>query len=99
MELIMMSPAELAAELGSRIRDERLRQNLTQRTLAARAGVSRLTVTRMEATGGATLTNLLSVVVALRRVDTLEGLLRPPEPQTFDEFIDKSRPVRQRGRR
>jgi transcriptional regulator with XRE-family HTH domain len=94
----MMSAAELASELGARVRRERLRQNLTQHTLAERSGVSRLTVTRMENDGSATLTKFLSVLVALRRAGDLEGLLRPPTAETIDQFIGGSRPTRQRAR-
>lgn len=93
-----MSAAELASELGARVRRERLRQNLTQHTLAERSGVSRLTVTRMENDGSATLTKFLSVLVALRRAGDLEGLLRPPTAETIDQFIGGSRPTRQRAR-
>lgn len=95
----MMSPTEVAAALGGRIRRERLRQNLSQRTLAERAGISRLTVTRMEATGAATLTNFLSVLVALRRVDDLEDLLQPRVPLSLDAFLEPTEPARRRGRR
>ena len=99
MDLSMMSASELASELGARVRRERLRQNMTQQTLAARAGVSRLTVTRMEANGeAALLTNFLSVLAALRRTAELEGLLAPPVAETIDQFVD-AHPARRRGRR
>lgn len=99
MDLSMMSAAELASELGARIRCERLRRNLTQHGLAERSGVSRLTVTRMEEDGSATLTKFLSVLVALRRAGDLAGLLEPPTAETIDQFIGDSRPTRQRARR
>jgi transcriptional regulator with XRE-family HTH domain len=95
----MMSVPELSAELGRRVRHERLRQNLSQRTLAERAGVSRLTVTRMEADGSATLASFLSVLVALRRSADLELLLRPPPVETIEQFLDDPEPARQRGSR
>jgi transcriptional regulator with XRE-family HTH domain len=98
MDVSMMSAAELAAELGARVRRERLRQDLSQHTLAERAGVSRLTVTRMEAAGSATLTNFLSVLIALRRTGDLEGVLVPPEAVTIDQFLGGAQPSRQRGR-
>ena len=98
-EVTLLSPAELAAELGKRVRRERLRQNLTQRTLAARAGVSRVTVTRMEADGTATLTSFLAVMSALRRAGDLSEILEPPPAVTIDEFIAASEPTRKRGRR
>lgn len=93
-----MSAPELAAELGRRVRRERLRQDLTQRTLAERAGVSRVTVTRMEADGTATLGNFLSVLVALRRGGDLESLLQPPQAATLEQFLGEE-PERKRGRR
>lgn len=99
MDISMMSASELASELGARVRRERLRQNMTQRTLAERAGVSRLTVTRMEANGeSALLTNFLSVLAGLRRTGDLEGLLAPPVPETIDQFVG-AEPTRQRGSR
>jgi DNA-binding XRE family transcriptional regulator len=99
VDLSVMSPAELADELGTRVRSERLRQNLSQATLAERAGVSRITVTRMEAGGGATLVNFLSVLAALRRTGDLEHLLVPPEATTIEQFLGSAQPLRQRGRR
>jgi transcriptional regulator with XRE-family HTH domain len=99
MDMSMMSASELASELGARVRRERLRQNMTQHTLAERAGVSRLTVTRMEANGeAALLTNFLSVLAALRRTGDLEGLLTPPLAETIDQFVG-AQPARQRGSR
>lgn len=99
MDVRMMSAAELAAELGDRVRRERLRQNLTQHTLAERSGVSRVTVTRMESGGTATLTNFLSVLVALRRAGDLDGLLAPAAATTIEQFIGDTQPTRRRGRR
>ncbi len=95
----MLSASELASELGARVRRERLRQNMTQHTLAERAGVSRVTVARMEAKGeAALLTNFLSVLAALRRTGDLEGVLAPPIAETIDQFVN-TQPTRQRGRR
>lgn len=81
------------------IRRERLRQNLSQHTLAERSGVSRVTVTRMESSGTATLTNFLSVLVALQRAGDVDGLLAPPAATTIEQFIGGTQPTRQRGRR
>jgi transcriptional regulator with XRE-family HTH domain len=98
-DVTLLAPAELAAELGLRVRRERLRQNLTQRTLAARAGVSRVTVTRMEADGTATLGSFLAVLSALRRTGDLAELLEPPPAVSLDEFVAAGEPTRRRGRR
>ncbi|MEZ5218528.1 MAG: helix-turn-helix domain-containing protein [Ilumatobacteraceae bacterium] len=98
MELSMMTASELASELGARVRSERVRQNLTQQALAERAGVSRLTVLRMEEDGSTTLTKFLAVLTALRRAGDLDGLLEPPQPTTIDEFVGTARPIRRRVR-
>lgn len=98
MDVRMMSAAELAEELGRRVRRERLRQDLTQQTLAERAGLSRPTVARMEAGGSATLGNFLSLLVALRRAGDLEDLLQPPTAVTVEQFLGEDQ-TRQRGSR
>ncbi len=94
-----MSADELAHELGARVRRERLQQNLTQHTLAERAGVSRVTIARMESTGTATLPTFLAVLIALHRAGDIDHLLTPPEPRTIEQFLGTARPPRQRGRR
>jgi len=99
MDVRPMSAPELAAELGERVCHERLRQNLTQRTLAERAGVSRLTITRMEADGTTTLSNSLAVLIALRRQGDLAQILQPPEATTVEQFLGQQGPTRQRGSR
>lgn len=98
MNLQVMSPAEIAEELGNRVQRERLRQNLTQQTLADRAGVSRVTVARFETTGTATLTNFLSILSALQRAGDLQHVLEPFTATTIEEFTRSPQVPRQRGR-
>lgn len=98
MDIGLMSPDELAAELGGRVRSERLRRNWTQQTLAERSGVSRWTVTRMEAGDSVALSNFLAVLVALGRSDDLDQVLRPAEAQTIEGFVGSAGPSRRRGR-
>lgn len=81
------------------MRRDRLRQNLSQQTGAQRAGVSRLTVTRLEADGSATLATLLSVRMAPRRTADLDLLHQPRHCQTIEQFLEDAEPERQRGRR
>ena len=58
--------AQLAAEVGERVREAREAAGLTQRDLAARMGTSQAAVARLEAGGtGATLTTLHRVATAL----------------------------------
>ncbi len=58
--------AQLAAEVGERIRTPRDAAGLSQRDLASRMGTSQAAIARLEAGGvGATLTTLHRVAVAL----------------------------------
>lgn len=58
--------AQLAAEVGERIRTAREGAGLSQRDLAGRMGTSQAAIARLEAGGvGATLTTLHRVAVAL----------------------------------
>ena len=98
MDIGLMSPDELAAELGGRVRSERLRRNWTQQTLAERTGVSRWTVTRMEAGDSVALSSFLAVLVALGRSGDLGPVLRPAEAQTIERFVASAEPTRRRGR-
>jgi transcriptional regulator with XRE-family HTH domain len=98
VDVRLMSAPEVAAELGSRIRRERLRRDLTPETLAQRSGLSRPTIARMEAGRSSTLRNFLSVLIALGRAGDLEEVLQPPPARTLVEFLGEE-PTRKRGRR
>jgi len=96
------SPEEVARLLSRRLRDERLRREWTQETLAGRAGVSLPTVRRYEQTGRTTVGNLLKLCHALSRLDEFAELLKPPPAQSLAELEarhDDGTPKRQRGRR
>ena len=64
--------------LGEQIRASRLRQNITQEELAARAGISVPTVARLENGGGSSLATFIKALKVLREESWLERLA----PQT-----------------
>lgn len=74
LSLTLSTPDEIGHELGARLRQHRLAQNLQQAELAARASVSEGTVRNLEKKGQATLESLLRIVIALGLVDELSGL-------------------------
>lgn len=74
MDFAFASFEEIQAELGARLRRQRLAQLITQKELAARAGLSVGTVKTLEATGQSSLDSLVRVVSALGLVDELGGL-------------------------
>ena len=70
----MKIPGDWEAELGRQIRALRLRQNLDQRQLAARAGIALNAVKHLESGQGATLHSLVQALRVLNRVDWLRAL-------------------------
>lgn len=60
-----MTTDQIEAELGRRIEAFRLARNLRQEDVAREAGISRVTLSRLEGGKGATLESLLRVMRAL----------------------------------
>ena len=89
--------AAALAELGTRLRRTRLERNLTQEQVAEEAGVSRLTVKRIEDGGSAQLTSLLRVLRSLGLLEALEQLVPEPMPSPIDRLRRRGR-ERQRAR-
>ncbi len=98
MTLIILTANETCAALGERVRQSRLRQNLTQQELGARAGVSFGAVRKLEASGQTTLSTFVKCVQALGLARELETLLAP-EPRSIAEWETSVRAAkRQRAR-
>ena len=96
----LYDPDEAARQLADRLRAERLRQDLTQGTLAKRSGVSLPTVQRYERTGQTTVENLLKLCHALGRLDEFAELLAPPPASSLSELEGRAeKPKRKRGSR
>ena len=73
-----LSDEAVLGELGARLERTRLERNLTQRQLAAEAGVERKAVQRLEAGEPVKLVSFVRVLRALGMLDALERLV--PEP-------------------
>jgi len=74
-------------ELGGRLARVRLDQNLTQRELADRAGVSKRTVERLESGAAATqLSGFIRVCRALGLLERLEVLVPAPLPSPIVQW-------------
>lgn len=98
MDFGLATPQEVAEELGRRARRVRLELDLTQQTLADRAGVSRSLIRRLEDGRPVGLHALLSTLMALGRLEEMSALLRPTPPGSLGEIINPH-PPRQRGTR
>ena len=96
----LYDPDEAARRLADHVRAERLRQELTQDSLAKRSGVSLPTIQRYERTGQTTVENLLKLCHALGRLDEFAELLAPPPASSLSELEGlEQTPKRQRGSR
>lgn len=73
-----LSANALTAELGERLKQARLNQDLTQADVSQRAGISRRTVINAEK-GQVALDNFIAILIALRLTEQLDQFL-PPQP-------------------
>lgn len=71
MAAVNLTPAEMEAALGEKLKALRLSRNLDQQTLAERAGLSVRALRSLESGQGSTLKTLVSVLRALGRQDWL----------------------------
>jgi transcriptional regulator with XRE-family HTH domain len=72
------------AELGRRLERTRLERNLTQRELAAEAGVERKAAQRIEAGEPVRLTSFIRILRALGLLDSLDQLVPEPAPSPIE---------------
>ncbi len=79
-----LSDEAVLGELGSRLERIRLERNLTQRELAALAGVERKAIQRIESGAPVTMTSLVRIMRALGLTDALEELLPPSTPSPVE---------------
>lgn len=92
----ILNPEELARAMGENIRALRLQKNLTQQSLASRAGVSMTALRHLEGGQGANLATLIRVVRALDRQAWLQSLA--PRITINPLHMTPARAIRQRAR-
>lgn len=78
MDYYAMTDAGIEAEIGRRVKELRLRKNLTQMELADAISVARATIERLESGSG----KISTLIAVLRELGQLEGLdiLIPDQP-------------------
>lgn len=81
-------------ELGNRIRDIRIKKDITQKEMAEIAGVSHSTVTRVENGDGATLDNLIKIMRMLGILSNIDLLIAEQELTPEDIFKNKTKAKR-----
>jgi len=94
------NPAALARGMSQRMRERRLELNLTQKGLAAKAGVSLGTLKRFENSYEISLKYLLMVAVVLDATEMFGELFSVKQYQSIDEVLTAtSSRKRQRGKK
>lgn len=94
---IVATPEETIREIGRRVAALRVARNMTQADLAARAGLSKRAVERLETgTGRPSLEGFVQICCALALQDRFEGLL--PEQSLSPEDIFRGKKPAKRVR-
>lgn len=92
------TPEQLLAALGERIQRLRLQRELTQKTLADKAGISERALRVLEAGQGSSLSTFVRVMKAMGLADLLDAIA--PEPTVSPmALLRAQRKERQRGSR
>lgn len=99
MTINLQTPTEVANKLAQQVKAKRLSMNLSQKTLAERAGVSYAVLKKFERTGKISLESLLKLALVLNSLAEFESLFTFKSEAAFatlDELLlDTSR---KRGR-
>ena len=98
MVSVIEAPESVCLALAERVRSRRLAQQLTQKGLAARAGVAYGTLKKFERTGRISLESLLKLALVLDALDEFSLLFqaKPAQPQTLEALLEE-KSTRQRG--
>lgn len=75
MDWTLLSDFAVLETFGKRIKESRLRKNLTQRELAVRAGVSLFTINQIENGKSVSFSIIISILRALKMLDNMEMLM------------------------
>ncbi|HEY1399505.1 helix-turn-helix domain-containing protein [Roseateles sp.] len=94
----LASATQIQAELGERLRLQRMSRSWTQRDLALRAGVALNAVRNLEAGGNVTVASLVKVLQVLSLVVELEDAFQPKATLSIADLERLETPQRQRVR-
>ena len=98
--LSLLVPKDVMLLYASRVRALRIRDGITQKELAQRAGVAEGTIKRFEHTGEIQLRALLAVALVLGRLDEFAGMFKAPDvPASLYTPEKKPSKPRQRARK
>lgn len=99
LPLELQTPVEIAKEIASRVRAQRLLRGWTQHELAERAGLTLATYRRFERTGRIAFERLLRLAVLFDAQAGFERIFELPRARSLSELAVRAEPGRKRGRR
>jgi putative transcriptional regulator len=85
-----LSDPQIRTVLGERLRDYRRARSLSLDALAARTGLSALTIHKAEHGGNFTVRTLIRVLRALDRLEQLDAFLPPVPPSPLVKLAEES---------
>ena len=100
MDIYALTDAAIQQRIGEKLKNLRLRQNITQANLAADAQVSLSSVKKIEKGEIGSFDSLIRVMRVLGKLDALQQLVDEDEmsPNEYYEFVNlQKRKVRQRA--
>lgn len=88
-----MSDVAIVNEICNSIKQMRLDQNISQKELAKRSGLNRVTISRMESGRSVSLLTLIQTLRALDKLDILNVFIEEPKisPLKLFEIQEKNR--------
>ena len=93
--LSLLGPDDVKKHLAARLRERRLAENMSRKTLSSRSNIPEATIKRFENTGEISLSSLVFLAFALGAQDEFMNLF-PEKPKVRLEDVLKT--ARQRGR-
>lgn len=96
-DFALLTDKEVLERIGARLKELRISQNVKQKDLAERSGLSNFSISQMETGHNTSLQSLIQVLRALGQLEMLEPLLREREidAAVLARFIE-SQPQRKR---
>lgn len=95
-DIYALSDPAILTQIGKKLKEARIEQNISQKSLADSSGLSTFSISQMENGHNTSLLSLIMVLRALNRLDVFEELFRekPVSPIALSEYMKKN-PQRQ----
>jgi transcriptional regulator with XRE-family HTH domain len=88
LSLINKTPDEIMRSVSQRVKERRLEKNLSQKSLASRAGLNFASYRRFETTGEISLRSLVMIALALDMTSEFDSLFSTRTYQSIDQLLN-----------